>query len=164
MELLLIHLLYMQSNKIHDVFFNEWIYSSRMLARRVSNLTGPSSGAFYKLYLQIWYVVIRVLLDTSSRLDVSSTRYLRLMNCLKTNCNAIFSQLFFFNIQCDRKCTYNVTLRRVLIFASWTLLRRSLIHCYHYCGCSQLYKCFWIILLLFCFLCIFQCRHYMKHR
>ena len=40
--------------------FNEWVYSSRMLARRVSDLTGPSSGAFYKLYLQILYVVIRV--------------------------------------------------------------------------------------------------------
>jgi hypothetical protein len=41
-----------------------------MLARHVSDLTGPSSGAFYKLYLQIWYVVIRVLLDTSSRNEV----------------------------------------------------------------------------------------------
>ena len=40
-------------------------YSSHMLARHVSDLTGPSSGAFYKLYLEIWYVVIRVLLDTS---------------------------------------------------------------------------------------------------
>ena len=38
-----------------------------MLARHVSDLTSPSSGAFYKLYLQIWYVVMRVLLDTSSR-------------------------------------------------------------------------------------------------
>ena len=38
-----------------------------MLARHVSDPIGPSSGAFiYKLYLQIWYVVIRVLLDTSS--------------------------------------------------------------------------------------------------
>ena len=43
-------------------------YSSHMLALHVSDLTGPSSGAFvYKLYVQIWYVVIRVLLDTSSR-------------------------------------------------------------------------------------------------
>ena len=41
-----------------------------MIARHVSDLTGPSSGAFYKLYLQIWYVVIRVLLDTSSRSEV----------------------------------------------------------------------------------------------
>ena len=40
-------------------------YSSHMLARHVSDLTGPSSGAFYKLYLQIWYVVIRVLLVRS---------------------------------------------------------------------------------------------------
>ena len=68
--------IYMQSNKIHTVFFNEWVYSSRMLARHVLDLTGPSSGAFYKLYLQILYVVIRVLLDTSSRyeqLDESSS-------------------------------------------------------------------------------------------
>jgi hypothetical protein len=43
-----------------------------MLARHVSDLTGPSSGAFYKLYLQIWYVVIRVLLDTSSRYEVTA--------------------------------------------------------------------------------------------
>ena len=35
-----------------------------MLARHVSDLIGPSSGAFYTLYLQIWFVVIRVLLDT----------------------------------------------------------------------------------------------------
>ena len=35
-----------------------------MLARHDSDLTGPSSGTFYKLYLQILYVVIRVLLDT----------------------------------------------------------------------------------------------------
>ena len=43
-----------------------------MLARHVSDLTGPSSGAFvYKLYVQIWYVVLLcVLLDTSSRYDV----------------------------------------------------------------------------------------------
>ena len=41
-----------------------------MLARHVSDLTGPSSGAFYKLYSQICYVVIRVLLDTSSCCEV----------------------------------------------------------------------------------------------
>ena len=39
-----------------------------MLAGHVSDLIGPSSGAFvYKLYVQIWYVVIRVPLDTSMR-------------------------------------------------------------------------------------------------
>ena len=54
-------------------FFNEWVYSLRVLARHVSDLTGPSSGAFYKLYLQIWYVVLLcVLLDTSSRYEVNS--------------------------------------------------------------------------------------------
>ena len=40
-----------------------------MLARHVSDLTGPSSGAFYKLYLQILYALIRVLLDTSSQYE-----------------------------------------------------------------------------------------------
>ena len=45
--------------------------SSHMLARHVSDLTGPSLGAFvYRLYVQIWYVVIRVLLDTYSRYEV----------------------------------------------------------------------------------------------
>ena len=44
-------------------------YLSHMLARHVSDLTGPSSGAFYELYVQIWYVVIRVILDTSSRYE-----------------------------------------------------------------------------------------------
>ena len=38
--------------------------SALMLARHVSDLIGPSSEAFYKLYLQIWYVL---------RLDVSSS-------------------------------------------------------------------------------------------
>ena len=48
-----------------------------MLVRHVSDLTGPSSGAFvYKLYLQIWYVVIRVILDTSSRYEVVGRRFL----------------------------------------------------------------------------------------
>ena len=41
------------------------LYSSRMLARHVSDLTGPSSGAFYKPYLQIWYVVIRSLIKNT---------------------------------------------------------------------------------------------------
>ena len=46
-------------------------YSSPVLARHISDLTGSSSGAFvYKLYVQVWYVVIRVLLDTSSRYEV----------------------------------------------------------------------------------------------
>ena len=45
-----------------------------MLARHVSDLTGPSSGAFYEMYLQIWYVVICVLLDTSSRYEVTMNK------------------------------------------------------------------------------------------
>ena len=44
--------IYMQSNKIHRVFLMTKFYSSHMLARHVSALTGPSSGAFiYKLYV-----------------------------------------------------------------------------------------------------------------
>ena len=39
-----------------------------MLARHVSDLISPSSGAFYTSCIRrLWYVVIRVLLDTSSR-------------------------------------------------------------------------------------------------
>jgi hypothetical protein len=42
-----------------------------MLARHVSDLTGPSSGAFcISCICRLWYVVIRVLLDTSSRYEV----------------------------------------------------------------------------------------------
>ena len=45
--------------------------STLKIARHVSDLTGPSSGVFHKLYSQIWYVVIRVLLDMSSRYEVT---------------------------------------------------------------------------------------------
>jgi hypothetical protein len=42
-----------------------------MLARHVSDLIGPSSGAFCTSCIRrLWYVVIRVLLDTSSRMCV----------------------------------------------------------------------------------------------
>ena len=41
-----------------------------MLARHVSDLIGPSSGAFCRSCIhRLWYVVIRVLLDTSSRYE-----------------------------------------------------------------------------------------------
>ena len=46
-------------------------YSTLMLARHVPDLIGPSSGAFYTSCIcRLWYVVIRVLLDTSSRYKV----------------------------------------------------------------------------------------------
>ena len=57
--------IYAVQQDTQNVLMSEF-YSSHMLALHVSDLTGPSSGAFYKLYLQIWYVVIRVLLDTST--------------------------------------------------------------------------------------------------
>ena len=54
-------------------------YSALMLARHVSDLIGPFiRSIFYKLYPQIWYVVIRVLLNTSSPYKVvgsSSCRF-----------------------------------------------------------------------------------------
>ena len=66
---------YICSPTKYTKFFNEWVYSSRMLGRHVSDLTGPSSRAFYKLYLQIWYVV---LLDTSSRYFVQAVTLYKL--------------------------------------------------------------------------------------
>ena len=43
-------------------------FIQHMLARHVSDLIGPSSGAFCTSCIRrLWYVVIRVLLDTSSR-------------------------------------------------------------------------------------------------
>ena len=54
---------------------NEWVYSALMLARHVSDLTGPSSGAFCTSCIRrLWYVVLLcVLLDTSSRYKVLPT-------------------------------------------------------------------------------------------
>ena len=51
-------IIYMQSNKIHEVFL--WLsFIHHMSARHVSDFTGPSSGAFvYKLYVQIWYKLL----------------------------------------------------------------------------------------------------------
>ena len=48
----LLTLMYICSPTRYTKCFNEWVYSSRMLARHVSDLTGPSSGPFYKLYFQ----------------------------------------------------------------------------------------------------------------
>ena len=53
--------------------FNEWVYSALKLARHVSDLTSPSSGAFCTSCIRrLWYVVIRVLLDTCSRYEVTA--------------------------------------------------------------------------------------------
>ena len=62
-----------------------------------------------------------------------------------------------FNIQQDRKCGY-LTLRRVRVFTSWTVLRWSyhLIYCFYTswfccccycCCCSELYRCCRMLLL-----------------
>ena len=51
-------------------------YSALMLARHVSDLIGPSSGAFCTSCIRrLWYVVIRVLLDRSSRYEVVGRRW-----------------------------------------------------------------------------------------
>ena len=62
----------MQSNKIHNVVLMSEFYSALMLARHVSDLTGPSSGAFCTSCIRrLWYVVLLcLLLDTSSRYEV----------------------------------------------------------------------------------------------
>ena len=63
--------LYMQSKKIHKVF--QWV--SLFITYVSSTCFGPNRSiirsVLYKLYLQIWYVVIRVLLDTSSLYKVA---------------------------------------------------------------------------------------------
>ena len=48
----------MQSNKIHEVFLMSEFYSELMLARHVSDLTRPSSGAFLTSCIRrfgMWY-------------------------------------------------------------------------------------------------------------
>ena len=67
--------IYMQSNKIHNVVLMTKFYSALKLARHVSDLIGPSSGAFRTSCIRrLWYVVIRVLLDTSSHYFVTAGR------------------------------------------------------------------------------------------
>ena len=56
-------------------------YSALMLARHVSNLIGPSSGAFvYKLYLQIWYVVVRTVVPHTKVCEYSLYKTLLIMD------------------------------------------------------------------------------------
>ena len=66
----------MQSNKIHKVIFKEEVYSALKLARHVSDLIGPSSGAFCTSCIRrLWYVVLLcVLLDTSIRYFLKAGR------------------------------------------------------------------------------------------
>ena len=48
-------------------------YSALKLARHVSDFIGPSSGAFCTSCIRrLWYVVIRILLDMSSRYEVTA--------------------------------------------------------------------------------------------
>ena len=65
--------IYMQSNKIHQVFLISEFYSALMLARHVSDLTGPSSGAFCTSCIRrLRYVVLRVQLDTNYHIPKSA--------------------------------------------------------------------------------------------
>ena len=59
--------IYAVQQDTQSVSMNEF-YSALMLARHVSDLTRPSSGALFTSCIRrLWYVVIRVLLDTSNR-------------------------------------------------------------------------------------------------
>ena len=58
----------------HEVILMSKFIQHSLLARHVSDLIGPSSGAFCTSCIRrLWCVVIRVLLDTSSRYKVSSS-------------------------------------------------------------------------------------------
>ena len=63
----------MYSPTRYTKFFIIEFYSSHMFS---STCFGPHRSIFrsdfYKLYVQIWYVVIRVLFDTSSRYEVTA--------------------------------------------------------------------------------------------
>jgi hypothetical protein len=61
-------------------------YSALMLARHVSDLIGLSSGAFCTSCIcRLWYVVIRVLLDTSSRCKVVGRTFLSILFSITCN-------------------------------------------------------------------------------
>ena len=65
-------LIYMQTNKIYNVVLMSKFIQHFLSARHVSDLIGPSSGVFCTSCIRrLWYVVIRVLLDTSSRYFVT---------------------------------------------------------------------------------------------
>ena len=70
----------MQSNKIHKVILMSKFIQHLSLARHVSDLIGPSSGAFCTSCIRrLWYVVLLcVLLDTSSCYKVLPTTLQRL--------------------------------------------------------------------------------------
>ena len=66
--------IYMQSNKTHNVVLMSKFYSALMLALHVSDLIGPSSGAFCTSCIcRLWYVVLLcVLLDVSSSTRITT--------------------------------------------------------------------------------------------
>ena len=78
-----------------------------MFARHVSDLIGPSSGAFYKLYLQIWYVVIRVLLDTSITY-VCSTCFRPHRSIFRSVLQAVFADLVCGSTVRSETCGANI--------------------------------------------------------
>ena len=107
-------------------------YSALMLARHVSDLTGPSSGAFYKLYVQIWYAVIRVLLDTSSRYKVVGRT---------SSYNFVWFFLFIYKkIGVSYYCTLQTEGQKMDSLNCWRLILRMLLF---WCGefCKRLEAC-----------------------
>ena len=99
------YVIYICSPTRYTKCFNDLVYSPHMLAQHVSDLTGPSSGPFYKLYVQIWYVVLLcVLLDTSSRYEVVGSCYVLtvwLMASSSQRSCGVYSTAFFRNV-----CTF----------------------------------------------------------
>ena len=59
------------------------------MAEHVSDLSGPSSGAFTSCMLQIWYVVIYILLDTSRCYAVVGRKNLVYLVGLRIYCKMV---------------------------------------------------------------------------
>ena len=72
----------MQSNKIHKVFRWVSLFSTYVSSTCFWPHRSIIRSVLYRLYLQIWYVVIRVLLDTSSRYEVRKSWTCRVVRVL----------------------------------------------------------------------------------
>ena len=62
--------IYMQFNKIHRVFYDWLLFITYVSSTYFGPHRSIIRNVLWKLYVQIWYVVIRVLLDTSRRYEV----------------------------------------------------------------------------------------------
>ena len=90
----------MQSNKIHNVVLMSKFYSALLLARHVSDLIGPSSGVFcISCICRLWYVVICVLLDTSSRYKVVElTKMVNKTYTLRPHCVSFWTKYIYYKM------------------------------------------------------------------